>query len=126
MVERKRSYERRKKATLRGKYNHLKNAHKRTGLGFMSWDEWQLMWRRAGTILRGDGSEQLAWKARGRALGWEEETDCVQLRRWDTAKAWDLENTYVQHRGNILVDGYELAKEIKELENSLQISEEST
>jgi len=115
---------RRVQGTLKGKWYHLKRAHTKKGYSMMSFEEWRHFWREAGTIVLGDGSELLAWKARGRGMGWLESTDVVQLRRWDLSKGWDLENTYAQWKGNVLCDGYNVSKKINDLENSLKIVEE--
>lgn len=110
-IEVRRARERRRQASLRGRWRHLMRTYRKRGLGIMSFEEWTLLWRKAGNITLGDGSELVAWRARGRWYGWVDSTECVQLRRWDLAKDWTLSNTYVQWRGDILADGYEVEQE---------------
>lgn len=117
VLEVKRAYWRRGKATLRGKYNHmrwqiLKQHPEHEGV-FMSFDEWSLLWRKAGSITLGDGSQRLAWQARGRdeGGGWAKEPQRPQLRRWDLAKPFTIDNTYVAYKEGTLADGELIAEQ---------------
>lgn len=116
-LEVKRAYWRRGKATLRGKYNHMKwqinKQHPEHEGQFMSFEDWQLLWRKAGTIPLGDGTNKLAWKARGRdeGGGWAKEPQRPQLRRWNLDKPYTLENVYVAYKAGVLADGETLAEQ---------------
>ena len=107
-VEARRALERRKQATMRGKWRHLRRSSGREG--FMSFEQWVALWKEAGTITLGDGSEKSAWKMRGRGKGWTAETEVVQLRRWDLTKPFSLDNVYVTYKGRTLADGQEIAE----------------
>ncbi len=82
----------------------------------MSFEDWQQLWARAGTLTLGDGTEKPAWLMRGRTRGWVNDIDVVQLRRWDLSKPFSLENVYVLYKGDILADGAEIALENAEWE----------
>lgn len=104
---------RRQQGTLKGKWRHMKRtlnsrAKTRPSYAFLiSLEDWTLLWRKAGNITLGDGSKQLAWKARGRdtGCGWGAEPQRPQLRRWDTSKPYTLDNVYVQYKNQVLADG---------------------
>lgn len=109
--ESRRAMWRRKQGTLKGKWRHLKKTMRQRGVVSnyveMSYDDWVLLWRKAGAITLGDGSTILAWKARGRSKegGWGDCPEKPQLRRWDLEKPYTLANTYVQYKGYVLADG---------------------
>lgn len=124
-----RDTERRRQGTLRGKWRHLRRtlnnrAKTRPTYAFLiSFEEWRMLWRKAGSITMGDGSLRVAWKARGRDTegGWGTEPQRPQLRRWDTSKPYTLDNVYVQYKRQVLADGQELYEQNindeKEIEN---------
>lgn len=123
----RRAMERRKQGTLKGKWRHMRRtlnnrAKTRPSYAFLiSFEEWRLLWRKAGTISLGDGSQKVAWRARGRDTegGWGVEPQRPQLRRWDTSKPYTLANVYVQYKTQVLADGELLAEGLeKEFEDN--------
>lgn len=128
----KRARWRRQQGTLKGKWKHMKrtlNSRAKTQPSYaflISYPEWVMLWRKAGKIALGDGSEKLAWQARGRdtACGWGAEPQRPQLRRWDVGEPYTLGNVYVQYKKQVLADGELIAEQIAIAEREINEEKE--
>ena len=87
-VETKRAWERRKQATFKGRWRHMRRSQRE---GFMSFEDWE------GTP------------------GWDLQPQRVGLRRWDTSGPYSLENVYVVYKDRTLADGAEIVADLREI-----------
>ena len=112
-VETKRAWERRKQATFKGRWRHMRRSQRE---GFMSFEDWEALWKRAGSIELGDGTSRPAWQMRARGTpGWDLAPQRVGLRRWDTSGPYSLENVYVVYKDRTLADGAEIVADLREI-----------
>lgn len=106
----------RDKTTFKGRYNQwrssLRSQHPQWYNEILSFDEWRLLWKKAGNITLGDGSTKPAWRMRGGNGMLEKEPIRPQIRRWDTKKPYVLSNLYVVVGTKVLADGELLAEQI--------------
>lgn len=101
---------------LKGQWHELRKAYRKTtrdgeakGHKPIPWnlpyEDWERLWKAAGTLILPGGREVEAIKARGKRK------EDVKIYRIDRDKAFSLENCIIVWQGHILANGRKLAEE---------------